>query len=218
MRASDLMPLMAATVAMVEMPVWRVMVPWVLLASTALIGIAMAVLEALVEAAARAAMEALAERAAPGRVAVGRTVFGGWPLMARSVLSAVRAALVLMPALWPTAVPAATRALAGSEGPAAMRASDLMPLMAAMVAMVEMPVWLVMVPRVLLASTALIGIAMAVLEALVEAAARAVMEALAERAAPGRVAVGRTVFGGWPLTARSVVSAVRAAMVLMPAV
>ena len=55
------------------------------------------------------------------------------------------------------------------------------------------------------------------LEALVEGAAMAVMEALAERAAPGRVAVGRTVLGGWPLTARSVRSAVRAAMVLMPA-
>ena len=46
---------------------------------------------------------------------------------------------------------------------------------------------------------------MAVLEALVEGAAMAVMEDSAERAASGRVAVGRTVFGGWPLTARSVV-------------
>ena len=114
---------------------------------------------------------------------MGRTVFGGWPLTARSVLSAVRAALVLMPALWPTAVPAATRALAGSAGPAAMRASDLMPLMAATVAMVEMPVWLVMVPRVWLALSAHRCFAMAVLEAVVAMAATAVLEALAERAA-----------------------------------
>ena len=176
MRASDLMPLMAATVAMVEMPVWRVMVPRVRLAPKALRRIAMAVLEALVEAAARAAMEALAERAAPGRAAVGRTVFGGWPLTARSVVSAVRAAMALMQALWPTAVPAATRALVGPEGPAVMRASGLMPLWAVSAEPVEMPVWLVMVPRVRLAS-------MAVLEALAAMAAMAVMEALAERAA-----------------------------------
>jgi hypothetical protein len=58
-----------------------------------------------------------------------------------------------------------------------------MPLMAVTVESVEMPVWLVRVPRVRLASTALCGIAMAVLEVLVEGAARAVMEALAERAA-----------------------------------
>ena len=54
------------------------------------------------------------------------------------------------------------------------------------------------------------------LEALVEGAAMAVMEALAERAAPGRVAVGRTVLGGWPLTARSVVLAASVAVVLTP--
>ena len=35
MRVTDLMPLMAATVAMVEMPVWLVMVPRVWLALSA---------------------------------------------------------------------------------------------------------------------------------------------------------------------------------------
>jgi hypothetical protein len=93
------LPLLAATVGQAEMPGWRVLVPWVRLASTALIGIATAVLEALVEGAAMAVMEDSAERAVLGRVAVGRTVLGGWPLTARSVRSAVRAAMVLMQAV-----------------------------------------------------------------------------------------------------------------------
>ena len=64
MRVTDLMPLMAATVAKVGMPVWLVMVPRVWLALSAHRCFAMAVLEAVVAMAATAVLEALAERAA----------------------------------------------------------------------------------------------------------------------------------------------------------
>jgi hypothetical protein len=103
------------------------MVPRVLLASTALIGIALAVLEALVEAAAMAVMEDSAERAVLGLLAAGRAAFRGRPLTARSVVSAASVGRGLMQALWPTAVKAATVAMvamAGLAGLAGMGESE----------------------------------------------------------------------------------------------